>query len=91
MGNRKNLPQHGMPIPALCLMLNDFTEKNLRRRGKRTFIINERLFQNPVVTRLKLQDCQRIGRLLTSAATVFKETQEVDFMILEVIGLVPRN
>ncbi|HEX5222344.1 MAG TPA: hypothetical protein VFZ59_22515, partial [Verrucomicrobiae bacterium] len=31
MGNRKNLPQHGMPNPALCLMLDEFTEKNLRR------------------------------------------------------------
>jgi hypothetical protein len=31
MGNRKSLPQHGMPNPALSLMLNNFTEKNLRR------------------------------------------------------------
>jgi hypothetical protein len=32
MGNRKNLPQHGTPRPALSLMLNEFTEKKLRRR-----------------------------------------------------------
>ena len=30
-GNRKKLPQHGMPNLALSLMLNNFTEKNLRR------------------------------------------------------------
>ncbi|HEU5125502.1 MAG TPA: hypothetical protein VFW05_15725, partial [Verrucomicrobiae bacterium] len=32
MGNRKNLPQHGMPKPTLSLRLNEFTEKKLRRR-----------------------------------------------------------
>jgi membrane-bound ClpP family serine protease len=35
MGNRKNLPQHGKPNPALNLMLSDFTEKKLRRRRAR--------------------------------------------------------
>ena len=43
MGNRKNLPQHGMPIPALSLMLNNFTEKNLRRRGETLVYIDKQL------------------------------------------------
>ena len=34
MGKRKSLPQHGMPNPALCLMLEDFTEKKLRRLAR---------------------------------------------------------
>jgi hypothetical protein len=32
MGNRKSLPQHGKPEPALSLKPAEFTEKNLRRR-----------------------------------------------------------
>jgi hypothetical protein len=35
MGNWKNLPQHGMSNPALSLMLNNFTEKKLRRPAGR--------------------------------------------------------
>lgn len=31
MGNRKNLPQHGQPNPALGLSAANFTEKILRR------------------------------------------------------------
>jgi len=34
MGIRKNLPQHGMPNPALSLTTKDFTEKKLRRRDR---------------------------------------------------------
>ncbi len=33
MGNRKNLPQHGQPNPALGLSAANFTEKILRRLG----------------------------------------------------------
>src|ERR1035438_139786 len=31
MANHQSLPHHGKPPPALSLMLNQFTEKNLRR------------------------------------------------------------
>src|ERR1035441_3836124 len=31
MANHQSLPHHGKPPPALSLMLQEFTEKNLRR------------------------------------------------------------
>src|ERR1035437_3261956 len=33
MANHQSLPHHGKPSPALSLMLKEFTERNLRRRG----------------------------------------------------------
>jgi hypothetical protein len=50
-------------------------------RPKIGSIFKERFFQNRVaaeVTRLKLEEFQRIWSLLTSAATVLKKAQEIN-------------
>src|ERR1039457_1895800 len=36
MANHQSLPHHGKPSPALSLMLQDFTERKLRRRWEFT-------------------------------------------------------
>src|SRR5579862_4850553 len=66
MGNRQSLPQHGMPNLALSLMLNNFTEKKLRRQECYFYLMFMSLVQLVFFT---------IGCIVLSAISAFSKKQ----------------
>lgn len=72
MGNRKNLPQHGQPNPALGLSAANFTEKILRRLCADAVTYQGSRAISWISGRCKFESCRSVA---TSATVIVKNLQ----------------